>query len=200
MTLQDRVENLEGSTFRQAASVIGQVQDDEQLWMSQGDPYSPYTPWMPFQAAEFMAVMFDCVPELAGREFLDVGCGPGTKMRLARHFFGMNVNGIERDRVMAEAAAAQGVVFPSDALKAPEGFYAGFDLIWLYRPFRDIKLEEQLEQRIASEMKPGAILAGGGWEIEPHEMRWHPVVDDLETRHGAWMKPARTVKDVTPGL
>jgi hypothetical protein len=31
-------------------------------------------------------------------------------------------------------------------------------------------------------------------------MRWHPVVDDLETRHGAWMKPARTVKDVTPGL
>jgi trans-aconitate methyltransferase len=151
---------------------------------------------MPFQPADFLSIVFECVPEMkGGRWFIDVGCGPGTKMQLARQFFGLEAEGIEIDRPMAEAAAAYGTVFAADALDTPPGFYAEYDLVWLYRPFRDVQLEEKLESRVMNEMKPGAILAGGSWEHCPAEYGWIPVMDDWELRRGAWMKP-RPVADL----
>jgi SAM-dependent methyltransferase len=181
--------------FLTTASVVRQVQQTEAAWFAQGDPYSPTNPWMPFQPAEFLSIVFECAPEMRGRAFLDVGCGPGTKMLLARHFFGFEADGIEISREMAEAAAEHGVVFIADAGDTAPGFYAPYDLIWLYRPFRDPVLERRLEAWIMDEMKPGAILAGGGWEICPADHRWIPVVDDWELRRGAWMKP-RPVTEV----
>lgn len=175
--------------FASAAAVIRDVYATEHRWFLQGDPASVYLPWMPFQPGEFMSIMFECAPEMKGRYFLDVGCGPGTKMRLARHFFGLDTDGIEIDRGMAEAAVAHGVVFPSDALEAAPGFYGAYDLVWMYRPFRDVKLERALEDRVAAEMKPGAILAGGAWETCPADRGWVPVFDDWELRRGAWQKP-----------
>lgn len=176
--------------FRAAAAVIRDVQKTEHQWFSQGDPKSPVLPWMPFQPADFLSIVFECVPELAGRGFLDVGCGPGTKMLLASHFYGLNACGIEIVPEMAKAAGQHGEVWNDDALAAPPGTYAHWDLIWLYRPFRDRLLEEQLEARIMDEMQPGAILAGGGWELCPAAIGWLPVMDDWELRRGAWMKPA----------
>jgi SAM-dependent methyltransferase len=181
--------------FTAAQKTIRNVQKEEHRWFAQGDPHSPTLPWMPFQPAEFLSILFECVPELAGREFLDVGCGPGTKMLLARDFFGMEACGIEINPEMAAAAEAVGGVRVGDALRVPDGVYENFDLIWLYRPFRDAQLEEQLEARIMDEMKPGAILAGAHWEICPADHRWIPVFDDWEIRRGAWMKP-RPVTDL----
>jgi SAM-dependent methyltransferase len=171
-------------------AVIRHVQKTEHEWFAQGDPASPTLPWMPFQSADFLSIVFECVPELAGRNFLDVGCGPGTKMLLASHFYGLQAQGIEINSAMAAAAMPHGGVFPQDALEMAPGFYQSYDLIWLYRPFRGQELEEKLEQRIMTEMKPGAILAGGSWENCPSEHGWLPVVDDWELRRGAWMKPA----------
>lgn len=184
---------MNSDIFRAAQATIRVVQEDEQRWFRQGDPKSPFNPWMPFQPAEFLSIVFECVPELQGREFLDVGCGPGTKMRLAQAFFGLAPCGIEIDPDMATAAAVVGGVRTGDALNAPEGIYGNFDLIWLYRPFRDPELEEKLEARIMDEMKPGAILAGGAWETCPADHRWLTVVDDWELRRGAWMKPRPVV-------
>jgi SAM-dependent methyltransferase len=182
--------------FRQAAEVIRHVQKTEHRYLLHGERYDErVTPWMPFQPAEFLSILFECVPELAGRNFLDVGCGPGTKMLLAGHFYGLHAEGIEIDSAMAAAAAAHGGVFPQDALEAVPCFYSVYDLIWLYRPFRDRELEQQLERRIMNEMKPGAVLAGGGWEICPADQRWITVVDDWELRRGAWLKP-RPVTDL----
>jgi SAM-dependent methyltransferase len=176
-------------SFLKAAAVIRDVQETEHRWFAQGDPKSPVLPWMPFQPADFLSIVFECIPELTGREFLDTGCGPGTKMRLARHFFGMSCWGIEIDPAMADTARGHGNVICGDALQVPDGTYADCDLIWLYRPFRDPELEEKLEARIMDEMKPGAILAGGAWELCPADFRWHTVVDDWELRRGAWIKP-----------
>lgn len=177
--------------FNAAAAVIRDVMSTEHQWFAQGDPKSPTLPWMPFQAAEFLSILFDCVPEMSGRQFLDVGCGPGTKMLLARHFFGLNVSGIELNPQMAAQARTQAThgVVNRDALKVPAGTYGQYDLVWLYRPFRDLALEARLEARIMEEMKPGAILAGAAWETCPAEARWIAVVDDWELRRGAWMKP-----------
>jgi SAM-dependent methyltransferase len=176
--------------FIRASVVIRQVQQTERQWFAQGDPKSPTLPWMPFQPAEFLSILFDCVPEMTGPGFLDVGCGPGTKMLLASHFYGLDVGGIEINPEMAAEAGKHGAVWNHDALQAPPGAYAHWDLIWLYRPFRDLLLEEQLEARITGEMKTGAILAGGSWEHCPAEFGWLPVMDDWELRRGAWMKPA----------
>jgi SAM-dependent methyltransferase len=184
------------NAFRETARIIRDVQKTEHQWFAQGDPHSPTLPWMPFQPAEFLSILFECVPELAGQAFLDVGCGPGTKMLLASHFFGLEVNGIEIDLVMGAAARKCGPVWTADALQMAPGLYAAYDLIWLYRPFRDPVLEDKLEERIRNEMKVGAVLAGGQWETCPAELGWHPVVDDWELRRGAWMKP-RPVTDLT---
>jgi SAM-dependent methyltransferase len=181
--------------FKAAQKTIRHVQKEEHRWFKQGDPLSPTLPWMPFQPAEFLSILFECVPELAGREFLDVGCGPGTKMRLARDFFGLEPVGIEINPAMAAEARAWGSVTTADALELGDGAFGAWDLIWLYRPFRDPQLETQLEARIMDEMKPGAILAGAHWEICPADHRWIPVFDDWEIRRGAWMKP-RPVDDV----
>lgn len=176
-------------SFRKAAAVVKAVQEAERAAFAQGDPKSPTLPWMPFPPGEFMSFMFECVPELKGRDFLDVGCGPGTKMQLASHFFGLHACGIEIDQAMAVKASKHGDVWNENAIGMPPGTYAGWDLIWLYRPFRDPDMETALEIRITDEMKPGAILAGGGWELSPPAMNWVPVVDDWEIRHGAWLKP-----------
>ena len=174
--------------FATAGAVIRDVCATEHQWFLQGGPASVYLPWMPFQPGEFMSIMFECVPELKGREFLDVGCGPGTKMKLAAHFFGLAPCGIEIDEDMAAAAAVIGGVRTGDALTVPDGIYENFDLIWMYRPFRDVQLERALEDRVTAEMKPGAILAGGAWETCPADRGWVPVFDDWELRRGAWQK------------
>jgi SAM-dependent methyltransferase len=181
--------------FIRASVVIREVQQAEHLWFAQGDPYSPTLPWMPFQPAEFLSILFECVPEMTGRAFLDVGCGPGTKMLLASHFYGLEVQGVEINPVMAVEAETHGSVWVGDALSAPPGFYREYDLVWLYRPFRDAALETQLETRLMNEMKPGAILAGASWELSPAERQWIPVVDEWDLPRGAWMKP-RLVTDL----
>lgn len=184
--------------FADSARLIRDVQHAEHQWFKQGDPKSPYNPWMPFQPADFLAILFDCVGELRGNVFLDVGCGPGTKMALAAHFYGLEAWGIEIDPDMAQAAGQYGTVVCADALNSAPGAYAFYDLIWLYRPLRDVTLEWQLEQRIISEMKPGAILAGASWETDPASLHWVTVFDDyltdprtgaLVASRGAWMKP-----------
>lgn len=179
--------------FLTTASAIRQVMKEEAQWFAQGDPRSPTNPWMPFQPADFLAILFDCVAEMRGRKFIDVGCGPGTKMLLADRLYGLEPEGIEISAEMAAAAEKHGRVYHGDAGDTPPGFYSGYDLIWLYRPFRDPVLEQRLEARVMDEMKPGAILAGGGWEICPADHRWITVVDDWELRRGAWMKPGTVV-------
>lgn len=182
--------------FHAAAAVIQDVMDIEHAAFAQGNPYSPTLPWMPFQPADFLAILFDCIPEMKAKSFLDVGCGPGTKMALARHFYGLSAAGIELDPKMAADARHWGSVVTGDALSMPPGFYSSWDLIWLYRPFRDSDLEHQLEERIMREMKPGQILAGASWEITLAG-KWITVVDDALTdplgayvsSRGAWKKP-----------
>ena len=169
------------------------VQDQEREWMLVGNRHDPVTlPWMPFQPAEFLAIMFDVVAETNGPWFLDVGCGIGTKMKLAEEIYRLNVVGIEKDPVMAEQAASHwpetSKVLCADALHF-DGWYKDADIIWLYRPFRDAEHEVRLEKLITENMKSGAILAGGKWEMSEPPAGWITIVDDWDTRCGAWQKP-----------
>jgi SAM-dependent methyltransferase len=165
------------------------AQCEEHRLLMHGDRTDPtYLPFMPYQIADFTAVMVDVVAETTGPKFLDVGCGTGTKMVLARELFGLEPWGVEIDPDMAARAANRGTVVPGDALNFPD--YRVFDIIWLYRPFRQPGFQRNLETLIRREMKPGAILAGGAWEMCPGDDGWSTIVDDWDDmRRGAWQKP-----------
>jgi SAM-dependent methyltransferase len=165
----------------------------------QGNRYDPvFTPWMPYQPADFIGIIWECMPEIEGNLFLDVGCGPGTKIAIAKTLFGLEAAGIEIDPDMARAAQAEGEIWEGDALaiKDAPALYAHADIVWLYRPFRDAKREAALESLITSNMKRGAVLAGGSWENAPPK-GWVTIVDDVSYSplgqrgpwRGAWQKP-----------
>jgi SAM-dependent methyltransferase len=184
--------------------LVREVQDTEGKYLLHGDRNDPErTPWMPYQPADFIGMLWECLPEIAyskGRppSFLDVGCGPGTKMKIAQDLFGFDAAGIESDETMAAEAQRE---FGHHAICADAlsySFYYGwFDVIWLYRPLRDSELETRLEASIVANMKPGAILAGGSWETDIPGLGWATIVDDCLTApdgsaqiwRGAWKKP-----------
>jgi SAM-dependent methyltransferase len=195
---------------QEVAALAKTVQETEAKYNLAGDRSATTLPFMPYQPADFIGIVWECMPEipapdaghLAWPTFLDVGCGPGTKMRIARDLFGFEVRGVEIDAQMAEEARKtfpdDGHVRTGDALLYTGQLYRCFDLIWLYRPFRDADRERELEKLITQTMKPGAILAGGSWETDLADLGWNPVVDDSLYDpqggpgiiwRGAWQKP-----------
>jgi SAM-dependent methyltransferase len=187
------------------AALVSGVQHTEHKYLLHGPRHDPIvTPWMPYQPADFIGILWECMPEITysvgtSPAFLDVGCGPGTKLDIAATLFGFDVHGIEIDRQMAaEAKHRFGVskIRHEDAFMVSRGEYSMFDLIWLYRPLRDAISEARLEQHIIEHMKPGAILAGGSWETDVSALGWQTIVDDClvspdgsqQIIRGAWQK------------
>lgn len=167
---------------------LHEAYDDEHAFMLQGGD-KIRTSWMPFQLADFVAIMTEVMCVTNGVEFLEVGSGVGTKSMVARYMFGLHTYGIEYDETLATVARqkSRGPVWVGDALAYPDN-YGNYDVIWMYRPFRDPELQDSLEKRIYQEMRPGAILAGAGLENAPDG--WTTVVDDYDTgNRGAWQKP-----------
>jgi SAM-dependent methyltransferase len=194
------------SRLEELAALALDVQQTEYRYLLHGDRHDPVTtPWMPYQPADFISIIWECLPELTRfpAAFLDVGCGPGTKMQIARELFHLDVFGVEVDEDMAAEARSRfnGTrVVTGDALKLLPGYllpFEMFDIIWLYRPFRDPVSEARLEQKVIGAMKPGAILAGSSWETDVSSLGWNPVVDDClispdgraQIIRGAWQKP-----------
>lgn len=191
--------------------LVSEVQETEHQYLLQGPRHDPVvTPWMPYQPADFIGIVWECMAELTGDKFLDVGCGPGTKMSIAQTLFGLDAYGIE---INPEMAAVAGKLFgdkvaPGDAMDYSV-VYSEADLIWLYRPFRDPTLEYKLEQKIIDTMKPGAILAGASWELDLSKLGWGTIVDDClinpansaqQIIRGAWQKPAADGSDTWPKI
>lgn len=168
--------------------ILHEAYEDEHAFMLQGGD-DIRTSWMPFQLADFVALMTEAMCVTEGVNFLEVGSGVGTKSMVARHMFGLSTFGIEYSEPLATVARqkARGPVWVGDALSYPDS-YGNYDLIWMYRPFRDPELQDSLETRIYKEMRPGAVLAGAGLEHAPDG--WITVVDDYDMgNRGAWQKP-----------
>jgi hypothetical protein len=187
MTISDNP-NLRYSRAANVQHVLQSARKDDLDYMLQGGD-KIRTGWMPFQLADFIAILSEVVIEAGGIEFLEVGSGVGTKSLVARELFGLNISGIEYDETLVTVAAqrGRGPVWQGDALAYP-GRYDKADIIWMYRPFKDPVLQEQLEDRIYTEMKPGAIVAGGHLEHKPVGF-WAPIFEDWDgVSRGAWKK------------
>jgi hypothetical protein len=177
--------------YGQAAELqrlLNEANEDEWAFNLQGGD-KIRLPWMPFQLADYIAIMAEVMRETNGIGYLEVGSGIGTKMMVARHLFGLVPFGIEYDETLATICSQKkrGPTWTGDALQFPYGF-AGYDIVWMYRVFRDVELQDQLEQQIYSGMKPGAIFAGAALQNTPQG--WQVVVDDWDMgNRGAWLKP-----------
>lgn len=153
-----------------------------------------YTPWMPFSTPAFIALLAEALAEAdvtprTRRDlvFLDIGCGPGPKMLVARDLFGLDAHGFDRREEYVKAACSLGL----DAKTADaETFehYGAADVLWANRVARDGQIQARIEQKMLRDMKPGATVIMANYEVVPPG--WYPILEDAETRRGIWQKPS----------
>ena len=95
--------------------------------------------------------------------FLDVGCGGGIKVLLAAGLFDEAV-GFDYDAAYVDAAQASFARMGAQRCQAFRGNglefedYAGFDVIYLFKPMSDPGALARLEARIVDDARPGTIV------------------------------------------
>lgn len=136
------------------------------------------------------------VPEQVHKlKFIDVGCGVGEKIYLAK-LFGMDCYGLElREELIAEGKKLLlemgfGCGNWCEKPNVDDRFihanaltynYKDFDILYFYCPLVDSKLQEKLEARIAKTAKVGAVVipanAHGcfGWDERTYPKGWQSI-------------------------
>ena len=109
------------------------------------------------------AILQVAKPRMKHSRFLDIGCGVGMKVQLASHVFS-TAHGLEFDKGyfdvaerLRDATLSYGVdFFHGDALKFHD--FGSYDVLYLYRPMKDIDKQTELEDRIAAGIKKDAVV------------------------------------------
>lgn len=142
--------------------------------------------WLPYPLAGFITYMTDAVREAPGPRFLDVGCGPGTKLIVAEALFDLQCAGIEIIPAYVSQARARGLrVARADARTFPSYGYA--DIVYINKP---VEPQEPFERFVMQNMRQGAILVSVNGHLLPsQEKGWAIVAEEAdEPVRGAWMK------------
>jgi len=110
--------------------------------------------------------------QISNMKFLDVGCGVGQKIFLA-NCFGFRARGLELRKELISAGqnlfSDLRVEIRHDGYYSPEPFfihgdaltydgYNDFDILYFYCPLMAENLEIKLEEKLAKDAKPGAIV------------------------------------------
>jgi trans-aconitate methyltransferase len=169
--------------------LLTSVRQIERQWQKQVDvgDQQMFTGWMPSDVAQFLVLLIEAIAEAPGNSFLEVGCGPGTKMMLARDLFGLDVTGFDRVTEYVVAAKEQGLnAAECDAFDF--GAYNKFDIVFFNRPFRDRPTQAKLEKHVYSKIRRGAVVICMNLETQPPGDKYLVVTDDWESRRGVWLK------------
>lgn len=155
-----------------------------------------YTPWMPFPASAFTAMLAEAVQSLAEYgvpgdpgdiRFTEIGCGPGPNMLRARDVFGLSVLGFDRNLEYVSAACSLGLdADVADALTY--GRYNWAHVTWFNRVARDAEIQAGIEAAVWRGVQPGSVVMCANLEGRP-PASWFPVLDDWDMRRGIWRKP-----------
>ncbi len=165
------------------------VRQIERQWQKQVDigDESMFAGWMPSDVAQFLVLLVEAITEAPGNGFLEIGCGPGTKMMLARDLFGLDVTGFDRVPEFVVAAKEQGLnVAQCDAFDFAA--YPKFDIVFFNRPFRNRETQRDLEHLVYSKIRRGAVVIAMNLETQPPSSKYLVVTDDWESRRGVWLK------------
>lgn len=112
----------------------------------------------PLPCREFLAGMQECGEPAS---MVDLGCGVGTKLLLAR-MLGWDVTGVERH---ADYAAAARLLVPEAGVHVADAWdwpLEGFDVVYSYRLVVDLARQDELNRSIVSRMRPGALYFCAG--------------------------------------
>lgn len=174
------------SDVRDLLTTVRQI---ERRWQKQVDvgDQQMFTGWMPSDVAQFLVLLIEAIAESPGKSFLEIGCGPGTKMMLARDLFGLDVTGFDRVEEYVAAAKEQGLnAAECDAFDFQA--YNKFDIVFFNRPFRDRPTQAKLEKMVYGKIRRGAVVIAMNLETQPPGDKYLVVTDDWESRRGVWLK------------
>jgi trans-aconitate methyltransferase len=175
--------------MRDIRELLTEVRQIERKWQKQVDigEASLFSPWMPADIAQYLVLLIEAIAEAPGTSFLEVGCGPGTKMMLARDLFGLDVTGFDRVPEYLVAAKEQGLnVAECDAFDFQA--YGKFDIVFFNRPFRDPETQRDLEHLIYGKIRRGAVVICMNLEHQPPSSKYLVITDDWESRRGVWLR------------
>jgi SAM-dependent methyltransferase len=107
-------------------------------------------------------------------KFLDVGCGIGHKMFMAKSLYGFDVHGLDLRKPYLDTAhtllmehfgknhglpkKSEDYLFHTNAFNFKK--FAEFDVIYFYCPISDCKLQRKLECHLLERAKIGCVIAG----------------------------------------
>lgn len=180
-----------------AASLFRAAQLDRAWIGKAGDSDRRYTPWMPFPMHAFISMLAEAVTAVAEYgtpdhgddiRLLEIGCGPGPKLLVARDLFGLDALGFDRSAEYVAAARSIGL----NADEADAEHYTAYSwphITWFNRVARDADIQARIEARVWRDTRPGGIVMGANLEAPPPSS-WLPVLDDwADLRRGIWRKP-----------
>jgi SAM-dependent methyltransferase len=154
------------------------------------------TPFIPMHLGDFMLLITEAMlvaRPARGRKlsFLDVGAGPGTKVRVAEQL-GMRASGIDPlPGHVAEANRGRTVPVVAEADARTWDRYGEFDIVLLNRPVQGQQMPGT-ELRVMEMMRPGGVLIhANGWTSPDSELGWDPVYVKTAASPvtGVWRKP-----------
>ena len=185
---------------------LRQLNQRERNWNQSERPVYPRgdaVPFLPYPLPRFAQFLLEAVEALPGwacydsaglyrtPRFLDVGCGPGTKMQLVRSLFGFDCYGIDLvPDYIAECRMTGLSAEVADAFDYDQ--YHAFGLVLVNRPSSS---QDKMEQLVCERMQPGAVLIALNWRNDPAKLAgFRPVSQEWgEPVHGVWAKPAGIV-------
>lgn len=140
------------------ADIIGEANYHDQIWLKrrkdlreQAELYG----WEPYPATAFVNLLYVAMSANRGK-FIDVGCGIGTKVRIAEAL-GLEAYGIELFEPYVEEARSLGAQVQQFDIRE-EFDYSQYGIIYINHPFRDTHAQDVLEYRIQRQMAPGSVL------------------------------------------
>jgi len=145
--------------------------------------------WLPYSIANFILYLSDAVMYAPGPKFLDVGCGPGTKLIVAEALFGLQVAGIEIVPEWAHQARLSGLRVQCWDARTWEG-YREADIVYHNRP---VDPQEPFERHVMEHMRSGAVLIAVNARLRASDEGWPQIAEEYADPRapvaGVWRKP-----------
>ena len=156
---------------------------DGQSWMFKPYPISTFGKLLT-AVIEDMRWTWNREVDNPAPKFLEVGCGPGTKLVVAEKVFGLDAGGFDynpdyvRDaNALLQSKGCKGGAFVADAREVGAPYNIA-DVIWLNRPFVHLELTRHLEKTVLNRMHPGAYVILGNYATNPKELGWQVIAED----------------------
>lgn len=164
---------------RSISDIIGEANYRDQVWLTKHRELREDTQsygWEPYPAASFVNLLTIAMGQTRNQGmFIDVGCGIGTKVRIAEAM-GLDAYGVELFPEYVAEARRTGMRVQQYDVRTDGFDYSRYDIVYINHPLRDTVAQDAVEYRLQDRMKPGAVL------ITVNNIRTMPLEWDMISR------------------